>query len=466
MKVTLIQPPGLALRAKEFGYLHHVYRRIMPPSLPRVAALLRNDAEVRIQDLRIQAPEREEVYKEFPWEGYTLEAVRVGAPFEAAEEAIRKSDAIGLTSHFTFESGIIADIIAYAKKVNPQGTMIIGGADAAARPEWYLQKGADLVFKGDADPKELGNLERRIINPQRQPLHKQALPALDFLEYLSQYTESHDATLPDGVPTPIGFPYLTRGCPRSCDFCEVGKSRFEAMDLQTAKRMLDHYQTSGIRTLDFMDDNLLLTVQTPKGRESLLSVFHEMRDKGFAWEFPNGLEIGKLMEGEKIDTDLVDSLFWTEVIDGQRKGAFRLYFPVETVERREKYAKLVPLKRQHPLIKYLSEKGISQIVLGTIIPPDADTMTFDAIEDFYTGIRREVDGKTNLRFGIFHLIPIGTFRSMSTKYTHPELWNFYTPTYDGKYFSAGELFRKRLELTRRIDTNNYDSMRKGGYKAI
>jgi len=75
-------------------------------------------------------------------------------------------------------------------------------------------------------------------------------------------------------------------------------------------------------------------------------------------------------------------------------------------------------------------------------------------------------GNTKARYAVFHLIPISLYRGMKTKYTveaFPEGWNFYFPVYDGKNFTARELFERRLDVVRDIDPANLDSMVAGSY---
>jgi hypothetical protein len=192
---------------------------------------------------------------------------------------------------------------------------------------------------------------------------------------------------------------------------------------------------------------------------------------GFAWEFPNGLEVGQLVRNGKIDKDLFNALFYRKPLpNNEMVGAYRLYFPVETFDKRDKYLKLKTIEVQNTIIEELSKIQIPEIAFGVVIPPDADQKTFDTIKSDYSQIknvvRKKSKGKTRVRCGIFHLMPISTFRSMKTKYSlesYPELWNFYLPAYDGQNFTAKELFEKRMETTKEVDPENYFAMMNGTY---
>jgi hypothetical protein len=484
-KVTLIHHPTVALHASGFRdpafdafaesgvYLGNVYRRIIPPSLPRVAALLeRRGFEIEILDLRLAGWDRDETYKVLNWEGYQISARRIGAPFSHADEAIATSEWIGLSSHFTFESGIVRDLIAYAKRKNPKIKVMVGGADVSARPQDYLRFGADLAFVGDIDPAALTCkwLAPSVVGPYRHPFHELTAPDFSKLTQLGEYRDSHDGPVPAGVPYPIGFIYFTRGCPRECDFCESRKTVFEALDIELCEEMLANYWRAGIRTLNFADDNLLLAAARKGGRPHLLRLLTTMREMGFAWEYPNGLEIGRLVDRDgALDEELMTALFSHQRDPtGRIVGAYRVYVPVERFDHRANYSKLRPVSVQNRIVEWLSRSGLPELDFGVVLPPDADEETFENTREGYLGLRDLITkgGDTKARYAIFHLIPISLFRNMKTKYSvedFPEGWNFYFPVYDGKHFTAGELFERRLKLVQEIDPNNYLSMTKGEY---
>jgi len=487
VKITLIHHPTVALKIFGFGntefdtfidsglYLGNVYRRIIPASLTRVAAVLEKElpaADVNIQDLRITGSNREETYKVINWEGYDVEARRVGSPFSMADQAITESDWIGLSSHFTFESGVIMDLIRYAKKLNPRVKVMVGGADVSARPHDYIKGGADLCFIGDFDPAVLAQdpTQPSIVGPYRHPFAKLTKPSLCKLKYLAEYKDSHDGPVPEGVFSPIGFLYFTRGCPRECDFCESRKTRYEHMSLDLALSMLECYQAAGIKTLNLVDDNLLLQAANKDGRKELLKLLAAMREMGFAWEFPNGLEIGRLLKNGAVDEELAEALFFHTIEPKTRRlvGAYRVYLPIETFDHREQYRKLKPIEEQNKILTAVARAGMPEIDFGVVLPPDADHHTFDNIRNGYLRIKEIVktNGDTKARYAIFHLIPIAEFRQMPTKYSvdeFPEGWNFYFPVYDGSNFTARELFEERLRLIKEVDLKNYESMSKGQY---
>jgi hypothetical protein len=486
-RIGLIHLPTVALKVHGFSdsrfgvlaetgaYLGNVYRRIIPPSLPRLASVIEAElqAEASIVDVRTADHRREETYKEVDWEGYRVEARRVGAAFDVADDVVADSDWIGLSSHFTFESHVVRDFIAHAKRINPRVRVMLGGADVKARPADYLRFGADLAFFGDFNPRAVEAYDGTpaIVPDYRHPMPALGSPAFEKLERLSDYDESHDGPVPQGVGSPIAFTYLTRGCPRECDFCESRRTKFEVLEFDAAVEMLVHYRRAGIQTLNFADDNLLLAAAKRDTRQQLLELLGVMRELGFAWEYPNGLEIGRLIGKDgTLDEELIDAVFshTVEPDTGRIVGCYRAYLPVETFDRREHYKKLKPVQDQNAVIGRVAAAGLVEMDFGVVLPPDADADTFDHIRQGYEQIKDIVSGAgdTKARYAVFHLIPISLYRGMATKYTieaFPEGWNFYFPVYDGTNFSARELFERRLDLVRDIDPANLESMVAGQY---
>lgn len=476
MLLTLINHPTpcFTLLKKEPGsepvYLGNVYRRTMPVSLARVASILEAalDLDVDILDLKAIDPANEIAYRTVDLGDRIATVKRSGGAFEKAREAIARSDWIGLSNHFTFESGVIRDLIAYCRQVKPSIRILVGGADAKARPDFYVSCGADIVFRGDINPSELQDHDwsaPRIVEDYRHPFEALTRPAFHKLGQLDTYTDSHDGPVPEGVSTPVGFIYFTRGCPRECDFCESRRTRFEGLPIDAAVSMLEHYKNHGIQTLNFSDDNLLLLK-----RAYLLDLFATMRRMGFAWEFPNGLEIGRFMRGGKLDQELVACVFQNgeDEESGRYVGAYRAFIPVETFDRRADYKKLKSIEAQNRIIEEILKAGIPEINFGVVLGPGADEAAFSKIIRGYEDIRTIVSqtSKAKARYSIFHLIPISLFRSMKTNFSvdeFPEGWNFYFPIYDGRHFAAMQLFDRRVEALKQIDPSIDLTMKRGAY---
>jgi hypothetical protein len=485
-KVTLIHHPTAALHVDGFAdsdlsdleggiYLGNTYERVMPSSLLRVASVLdRHPAlEVDILDLRLSDTKHRDIYKTIEWENqYRIRVERVGNPFDYCNDRIEDADWVGLSSHFTFESGIIRDLIHHLKKTKPQIKIMVGGADVKARPSDYIAFGADLAFVGDCDPNVIEAYRggKHVIAHRPSLIEEFAEPAFEKLPRLRDYVESYDGPVPKGVGYPIGYMYLSRGCPRECDFCETRRTKFDRLSLDQSLVALERYRSAGITTLNFTDDNLLLIAAKPSGRSDLIELFKTMRRMGFAWEFPIGLEIGRFIKDGQVDEELMEVMFdhSVDTATGRFTGAYRMYVPLETFERREHYKKLRSGTEQNKVLTWLAGAGLPEIDFGVVLPPSATEETFSATRDGYLQVKDIIhsNGATKARYAAFHLIPIALFRAMQTKYTideFPEAWNLYFPNYDGDHFTGRELFERRLKLIKEIDPPNFRNMRFGQY---
>jgi hypothetical protein len=485
-RITLIQHPTVALHVSGFAdpelselgggvYLGHTYERVMPSSLLRVASVLGRHPglEIDILDLRLNGAGCREICRTVDWgRQYKIRVERVGSPFALCDERIERSDWIGLSSHFTFEAGVVRDMIRYIRKRKPRVKIMVGGADVKARPRDYLRFGADLAFMGDADPNVLSHYKggSYVVAPRPSRLEEAAFPAFDKLAGLQEYSGSYDGAVPEGVGAPIGFMHLSRGCPRECDFCEARRTKFERLSLEKLLAVLEWYRRAGIRSINFTDDNLLLVAGTPSGRQELIEFFRVMRRMRFAWEFPIGLEIGRFIKDGRLDEELMEAMFdhSVDAATGEWSGAYRMYVPLETFERREQYRKLRSAAEQNRVLAWLGGAGLPEMDFGVVLPPSATPETFAATRDGYLRVKELVKsrGATRTRYGAFHLIPIALFRDMKTTYPmdeFPEAWNIYFPNYDGAHFTGPELFEMRLKLIKAVDRSNYSSMQLGQY---
>jgi len=475
-KIILINHPTVSFALEEHGgtkdvlYLGNSYKYAMPISLVRVATILESKLgiDADIFDMKASPFARNEVYKEVDFGLRNALISRVGINIEMIDEIVEGYDAVGFSNHFTYESGIVRELIQRCRTKHPKIKILAGGADVKARPHFYINAGADMAFVGDINIDAIRDNDwssPTIVPAYRYPFEGLSKPDFSKLSDVSIYTDSHDGPVPEAVTEPVGFAYFTRGCPRECDFCESRRTKFEALPIEAAFDMLDHYVASGIKTINFSDDNFLLLK-----RPYLESLLGKMRELGFAWEFPNGLEIGRFIPKGELDRDLVDLIFGnhTDPQTGNHVGAYRAFIPVETFDARDNYKKLKPVEDQNAVINAIADNGIPEINFGVVLAPDSTDETFMAIEDGYMGIRRVLDNYPNLksRFSIFHLIPIALHRGMNTLYSaeeFPEGWNFYFPIYDGKNFSSMELFEKRIDTIMRVDPAAQETMRTGIY---
>lgn len=192
-----------------------------------------------------------------------------------------------------------------------------------------------------------------------------------------------------------------------------------------------------------MEDSILGRLDFPNGREDVIEIFRLMRYHKFAWQFANGIEVGKLWG----DDELINILFGCEGRGNKRVGCYRAYIPLErlTDTAPKECGKLRPWKEMKEIVKDVVLAGVPTLNFGVIIGMPNDTIhTMETtlhrcqeIRDMCLGIRSEKE--LRIYFNIFcNILLPGTpdYKKYSGKLAfspeeHPELWNFYTPVING-----------------------------------
>lgn len=456
-----------------------------------LAGILRSLGNVKIVDMKLQESEREELFKEFRYGDGKIKCYRKGAGFESVKAAIAESDILVLTSNFTRSSGIMRDFIKYAKTVNPDAKIIIGGSDATPRYDYYLKNGADVVVLGEGEhiapnvilaltgnrPLEQltgiayirdGSIKYNARNPvtDKVDVDDIPLPAFDLVDrYLEKYVEAFEGPLPDTVKTPVGILETSRGCMEACSFCTTPALRkgYRFMSTERIEGWLEHYKKFGIETLVLMEDNVLSRLAFPNGRQKLIELFDLLEEYGFAWEFGNGLEIGKFMVDGRIDMELIEKMFYHGIKGGKHVGCYRLYTPLESLhlEPNKVHRKLKPYDQELEIIEAIASTGIPMMTFGIIIGrPDDDEESLKLTEERCLEIKRLVEAKgVDAYFSPYLdvLLPgtpdYGKYEKF-LKYDierYPELYHFHTSTIQTKSFAPENLTVLKRELEERLN---------------
>jgi len=145
-------------------------------------------------------------------------------------ERIRQADMILISSTTSTAPRAYALIKKIKEDMNPQATILMGGAHVTFLPEEALDKGADYVFRHEADNTFPAFLEWWSAGKDSRELLR--IPGLSFVVGDSyHHTPKPGRVNLDSLPTPdldliVGFgkpgaiPLITsRGCPWDCDFC-------------------------------------------------------------------------------------------------------------------------------------------------------------------------------------------------------------------------------------------------------
>jgi len=493
-KISLIEVPEVKV-SYEFGGRGEVYSAVRT-NYPKqsqliVAGFLRDLADIEIIDMKIGEPDREELYKEFPYGDGVIKCYRKGMSFENLESKIKKADIVGLTSNFTRSAGIVTDFIKYAKRINPAAKIVVGGSDATPRYEYYLRDGADIVILGEGEyigPKVVQALKNNqsleqisgiaytdngiVKHNLRSPLIDRVnvddipMPAFDLIGNLEKYTEAFEGPLPKNVKTPLGILETSRGCAEACPFCTTPFLRkgYRYMSTERIEELLQHYKKFGIETLILMEDNILSRLTLPNGRKKVIEMFDLLKEHDFAWEFGNGLEIGKLMSNSHIDEELIEKMFYHDIKEGKWVGAYRLYTPLESLhqEPQKVYRKLRPYDQELEIIKAIASTGIPMMTFGIILGrPDNDNKeSLKLTEERCLEVKEMVEemGTQTYFTPFLDILLPGTpdYRKYKNllKYDmeqYPELFQFHTATIKTKEFIPEELTRLKREMEERIN---------------
>jgi radical SAM superfamily enzyme YgiQ (UPF0313 family) len=144
-------------------------------------------------------------------------------------------------------------LVEILEEVKAHGCMtVVGGPMATVEPEVF-EGLADVIFIGEADetwPQFLREWERgrhksRYEQPQKTDVTKLPLPRIDLLK-LDRYM--------------FGSLQISRGCPFTCEFCDIIVTFGRRPRLKTSEQViaeLDAFRRAGMKIVFVVDDNLI-----------------------------------------------------------------------------------------------------------------------------------------------------------------------------------------------------------------
>jgi radical SAM superfamily enzyme YgiQ (UPF0313 family) len=162
---------------------------------------------------------------------------------------IGRADLICLTG-MSIQGRRLVEILEEAKE---RGCMtVVGGPMATVEPEVFEDL-ADVIFIGEADetwPQFLREWERgrhksRYEQPQKTDVTKLPLPRIDLLK-IDRYM--------------FGSLQISRGCPFTCEFCDIIVTFGRRPRLKTSEQViaeLDAFRRAGMKIVFVVDDNLI-----------------------------------------------------------------------------------------------------------------------------------------------------------------------------------------------------------------
>lgn len=509
LKWTQVELPSLHLLWKrENGeeVISSAIRTNYPkPSLCYIPSIVQQTGiEVEAIDMKIRDQDTITPYKEFEYGGGKMIASRMGVSFEKLEEKIRQSDVLGLSINPTSWSNIAKDFMKYAKNINPDLKIVIGGNEAIFRPEYYLGENlVDIAVIGEAENTIPALIEflkgnRKIdevrgiaysvngdvvrTKPAETPkMDDIPLPGLDLLkDDIPLWTTPIEYfPLPKGVTAPMGWIFLSRGCFQSCDYCTTPQKmgRFRIRSLERISEELDHFKSYGISTIHIWDDSLSSVMHTSslgreKGRKYIIEIAGMLRKKGFAYELSQGgLVIKDLWDNKRNqpDHELIDEFFTNINVGDHFVGFYAQYFPMECLQVEN------PHTRYPKLMTFEKEKAVLEAVLnaGEIAPAISYSSIIGTIEDtsegFNLATRRlqelnglvESKGGKHLATPFIHSIFPGTrlWKRYEDRLVYgidefPELYQFQTAPHRTDHFSPQEITLAKKEMEKQIMSPN------------
>ena len=487
-RILLVEPPATVLKSSLEGFRSEVVLDHPKYPLLLLSEDLRQDGrfegETRVLDLKA-GPVESRPRGKIPYGPYELEAFEIGSSWLAVREDFAVADVIAITANFAFERYGVASVLDFSRRIAPGAVRIVGGHDATAEPRWYLEAGAHICALGDGEgaigslislKEERGTTGiaylssgqlRRHGRRRSRTLRRDVLPSAVTVARQAS-TQVGEGPLPKNVPMPIASIETSRGCEEACSFCDSSfiSGAYRYLPLEAVSEYARDLATCGVKTLCFLDDNLLYRGLPRFGgsseRRALILFFDGLFEAGFSWSFYNGLQLSLLYGEQGPDLQLIESLFRSfRGEDGLVRGCFRCFLPVEkmTSEEIARLGKLLDFRRTLEVIACIAEQRVPELTIGFIIGDPSETYRrLEEIERQSRGlgdtIRARSSGRTEPRFFPFCSIPLpGTpdhsrFRSR-IRYESalfPDLYGQYTSVIGSDELEPWDICRERLRL--------------------
>ncbi|MFH1061443.1 MAG: radical SAM protein [Candidatus Omnitrophota bacterium] len=305
-RVMLISPPGKVL-ANTFQH------SAAPLGLGYLAAVIRNNFEVKIIDGRTKFQTFSFPGSKWDYYGYRLEEI-----VEMVKDF--KPDAVGISCLFSRQANEVIKLAEKIKTLNFNIITIIGGSHPTFLVKHTLEstKAIDCIILGEGedsfpqllksinegkDYSRLDGLAFRqddtiIINPKQNyisDLDSLPFPAYDLLpmKFYEQKAVPFSVTFKSRKNSPV---VTSRGCTSQCIFCASRNYWGNRYRKRSAENVLDEIEMLvkkyGIKEIQFIDDNLTLDKQRAK------AIFQGLIDRKLKihWNTPNGIAIWTLDE--------------------------------------------------------------------------------------------------------------------------------------------------------------------------
>lgn len=393
-RVMLIFPPATLFRGD-------LPRCTYPLGLGYIASVLEmNGYTVRILDCLVEGYEQQTALDgDAEFVTYGLRSDQIAAEIQSFGP-----DVVGVSSIFSNQADVVADVFRVARRVCATAKLVTGGAHARYYPANYVEDlGLDAVFMGESEASFLKYLEAlngsgdmtQISNTVVRDADKiRTSAAMMLIKRKRRDSEGHWAEI-DDIPYPawhlynmekyfaigayqspytvgnrVGQIYTSRGCTAKCTFCTTtnfwgGKLRRRSPpnvvgELQVLK------QRYSIDEFHIQDDNVT------NDKTHAKALFSSLKAVRLPWCTPAGTALWR-MDEELLDL-MVDS------------GCYQVTFSVESGVQRvltDLIQKPLDLTKTKHLIKYARSIGISVHGFFIIGMPPMFGHSGETIEEMY-----------------------------------------------------------------------------------
>lgn len=409
-KIKMVEIPALKL-LDEKGNNWTALRRREPLVSKQIVMPQLMAGGYDVEMINLKDGKEETDFGTVTWRGMELRKVVVGRELtEPADSA----DMWAVTINYIQEREPACMII---RQLSEQGAkVVVGGSDAFADPEPYLEAGAYAVVQDKSGAANLSIADYVTGSPQREPLsgviladgqkfksksppmspEDWPLPSQDVVKQ-SLGIDYWETQLPESL-LPIGSVMADIGCDRKCDFCETPLYRlgYRKMSPKTVLKWFAAQKEAGAKSVICPSDQFLGRVLWKGGREEVLEIMAGIRELGLAVLWGNGLEIKKLTVGRSLpNSDLTPDIELINAVWGWdgKSGCYQGYIPAERPTfGRESYAKLLPWQEHLTMVRAIVEAGVPDITYGVIVglPDDSHDSLLGlhtAIEELYQEVK-------------------------------------------------------------------------------
>ncbi|MGB5714445.1 MAG: radical SAM protein [Waterburya sp.] len=405
--IGLVEVPEVQVRGANDGV---GYRERLPLISKQILISNLRAGGFDAQLVNLLEGEEEEEYGQVEWGGQTLKKFLVGKKITSVDPD--SYDAWGVTMNFTRQRNSACQTIKHLASTGKP--VVVGGSDAIAVPEIYLEAGATAIVKDKSGAANWSIFDHVLGQPKREELS--GVLFSDGTEYRKSCRSLHpeDWPLPsldlvkeclgaglsyNNLPLdPQGSVFADVGCDRKCDFCQTPTYRLGYLRMSPEKTLkwFELQKEAGARAVQSQSDQFLGRILFDGGRQEILDILNGLREREIPVAWVNGVELKKATLGRAIrpDGDLTPDEELVQAIWGWdgKVGCYHAFIPAERpVEGKEAYYKLMPWREHCNMMRAIVRAGVPLIGYGIIIGfPDDSHETLLYLEEAISMLYQEL----------------------------------------------------------------------------